>query len=343
MGQGIDMNDFFRPLAQTGDARPDEAITLAGTKSWFTHVEHLTPSGPVGILPAADTPATWRAAVSSARPSIAGLDFSAPVIMGILNVTPDSFSDGGSFVSASQALRKAETMVQDGAHLLDIGGESTRPGALEVPYEAEIARTVPVIEAIRRKMDVPLSIDTRKVRVAHAAVEAGANIVNDVSGFNFDPDLGPFCVAASAPVCLTHSQGLPETMQNAPTYDNVLLDVYQFLEQQIELAMGYGLRREQITVDPGLGFGKTQAHNLALIRGLSLFHGLGCAVVLGASRKGFIRDIGQAPAPQDRGPGSIGVALAAAMQGVQILRVHDVAETRQALALWQASTIGAGS
>ena len=337
------MTDYFRPLAQTGDARPSDAISLAGTSCWFTHVEHLNRSSAARIMPAQDAPQAWRERVSQVRPPIAGLDFSQPVIMGILNVTPDSFSDGGRFNTASQALRMAKDMVQNGAHLLDIGGESTRPGALEVPYEAEIARTVPVIEAIRRELDVPLSIDTRKARVAHAAVEAGANIVNDVSGFKFDPDLGPFCATTSAPVCLMHAQGLPETMQDAPEYDDVLLDVYDFLEQQIDLALGFGLRREQIIVDPGLGFGKTQVHNLKLIRGLSLFHGLGCAVLLGASRKGFIRDIGQAPKPDARAPGSIAVALAAAAQGVQVLRVHDVEETRQALALWQASTTGVGS
>lgn len=337
------MTDYFRPLAQTGDARPSDAIALAGTQSWFTHVEHLRRGASASVLPAKDTPENWRVTVSRLRPSIAGLDFKQPVIMGILNVTPDSFSDGGRFNSASQALRTAQDMVQAGAHLLDVGGESTRPGALEVPFEAEIARTIPVIEAIRRKLDVPLSIDTRKARVAHAALQAGASIVNDVSGFKFDPGLAPFCASASAPVCLMHAQGLPETMQDAPHYDDVLLDVYDFLKQQIELALGLGLRKEQIILDPGLGFGKTQAHNLALIRGISLFHGLGCAVLIGASRKGFIRDIGQALKAGDRAPGSIAVALAAAAQGVQILRVHDVEETRQALALWQASTTGAGS
>jgi len=229
-----------------------------------------------------------------------------PIIMGILNVTPDSFSDGGRHNTPASALRLAQQMVKDGAHLLDIGGESTRPGALEVPFEAEIARTVPVIEAIRKTLETPISIDTRKARVAHAALDAGANIVNDVSGFKFDRDLGPLCAAAGAPVCLMHAKGLPETMQDDPRYE----------------------------------FGKTQAHNLALIRGLSLFHGLGCPILLGASRKGFIRDIGQASKAEDRAPGSIAVALAAVTQGVQVLRVHDVSQTRQALALFRAATIG---
>ncbi|MGH1577435.1 dihydropteroate synthase [Planktotalea sp.] len=337
------MTDYFRPLAQTGDARPDEALGIAGTDCWFTHVEHLARGQSARILSLDDTPEDWRKIVCGARKPIEGLRFDQPVIMGILNVTPDSFSDGGQHSSPANALRVANEMVAAGADLLDIGGESTRPGALEVPFEAEIARTVPVIEAIRRKLSIPLSIDTRKARVAHAALEAGANFINDVSGFEFDPDLGPFCATTSAPVCLMHAQGLPETMQLAPHYEDVLLDVYDFLARQIDLAVGFGVRREQIIVDPGLGFGKTQAHNLALIRGLSLFHGLGCPILLGASRKGFIRDIGQAPKAADRAPGSVAVALAAVAQGVQIVRVHDVAETRQALALWQASTTGVGS
>lgn len=334
------MTDYFRPLAQVGEARPEGAVTLAGTQSWFTHVEHLTRSKDPQILPVSQTPKAWQATVSERRASIEGLDFSNPVIMGILNVTPDSFSDGGHHNSPNQAVRAASLMVEEGAHILDIGGESTRPGATEVPFEAEIARTVPVIEAIRNALDTPISIDTRKARVAHAALDAGANIVNDVSGFKFDPDLGPLCATLAAPVCLMHAQGLPETMQDQPCYEDVLLDVYDVLSEQVELAMSFGVKRSQIIVDPGLGFGKTESHNLALIRGLSLFHGLGCPILLGASRKGFIRDIGAAPKAADRAPGSIAVGLAAVLQGVQILRVHDVSQTRQALALFQASTTG---
>lgn len=334
------MTDYFRPLAQLGKARPSEALSLAGTPSWFTQVEHFTRSGSPHILAVADTPKEWQIAVSASNSPIEGLDFASPVIMGILNVTPDSFSDGGDHNTPALAARVAKKMAEDGAHLLDVGGESTRPGALEIPYEAEIARTVPVIEAIRSTLETPISIDTRKASVADAALVAGANIVNDVSGFQFDPMLGPLCAAKSMPVCLMHAKGLPETMQDNPHYENVLLDVYDFLSEQIELAVSFGVQRDQIIVDPGLGFGKTQDHNLTLMRGLSLFHGLGCPILLGASRKGFIRDIGQAPKATDRAPGSIAVALAAVLQGVQILRVHDVSQTRQALALFRAATTG---
>jgi dihydropteroate synthase len=173
--------------------------------------------------------------------------------------------------------------------------------------------------------------------VAQAALEAGADLVNDVAGFAFDPDLAPLCVARSAPVCLMHSQGEPETMQHDPRYDDVLLDVYDFLADRIAMLEGGGLARELIVTDPGIGFGKTREHNLALLRGLALFHGLGCPILLGVSRKGFIGAIGQEPRAEARAPGSIAVGLAGLAQGVQILRVHDVAETAQALRLWQAA------
>lgn len=337
------MTDYFRPIAQTGDARPQGAMPLAGTQSWFTQVEALHRSGRSEIVPADALPQKVLQTICSPRNPIAGLSLDAPVIMGILNVTPDSFSDGGRYTSGDKALEAARAMQAAGAHILDIGGESTRPGAQEVPAEVEIARTVPVIEAIRSGSDVPISIDTRKAAVATATLDAGADLVNDVSGFTFDPQLGPLCAQRCVPVCIMHAQGLPEDMQTNPEYDNVLLDVYDFLETQVRRAENLGLTRAQIIVDPGLGFGKTQEHNLALLRGISLFHGLGCAIMLGASRKGFIRNIGQAPDPQKRAPGSIAVALAAVQQGVQVLRVHDVEETRQALALWQAATTGDGS
>lgn len=334
------MKEYYRPLAQLGPVRPKDAVSLAGTKSWFTQVERITRAGQSDVLCALEVPKAWRDTVSTLRAPIDGLDFSQPVIMGILNVTPDSFSDGGSHNAPADALHAASQMVESGAHLIDIGGESTRPGAVEVPVDVEISRTVPVIEAIRTRMKTPISVDTRKSAVALATLNAGANIVNDVSGFKFDPKLSALCAERSTPVCIMHSVGLPENMQDAPAYENVLLDVYDFLEAQINVALAAGLKRSQIIVDPGLGFGKTQEHNLAIIRGLSLFHGLGCPVLLGASRKGFVGAIGQAPIAKDRAPGSIAVALAAVIQAVQILRVHDVAETRQALALFQASTEG---
>lgn len=230
-------------------------------------------------------------------------------------------------------------MQASGARIIDIGGESTRPGASEVPVETEIARTAPVIAALRDRTDLPISIDTRKAGVARAAHDAGAGLVNDVAGFTFDPALAPFCAKAGLPVCVMHAQGTPEIMQKDPRYDNVALDVYDYLADRIEALIALGIPRTRIIVDPGIGFGKTLDHNLGLLRSLSLFHGLGCPVLLGASRKRFIGVIGGAPEAEKRAIGSVAVALAGVAQGVQMLRVHDVAEHAEALKLWQAATL----
>nr|BEI32129.1 dihydropteroate synthase [Ruegeria sp.] len=330
------MSVYFKPLVQHGSTRPYGALPLAGQPLWFTHVEALRRGAEPVIVAASDVPSDHLSRLTQARADIAGLDMQVPHIMGILNATPDSFSDGGVHSSAETARAAAVDMVVQGADILDIGGESTRPGAGFVPADKEIARTRPVIEAIRAETDALISIDTRKASVARAAYEAGAGLVNDVSGFTYDPDLAPFCAALGAPVCVMHMQGDPATMQDNPHYDNVLLDVYDFLDNQIALLERSGLSRDLIIVDPGIGFGKTEDHNLTLLRNLSLFHGLGCPILLGASRKGFIGSIGQEPRKTARAPGSIAVALAGLSQGVQIIRVHDVAETSQALRLWAA-------
>ncbi|PSL18854.1 dihydropteroate synthase [Shimia abyssi] len=262
-----------------------------------------------------------------------------PQIMGILNVTPDSFSDGGDHVGPARGLAHARIMVDAGASLIDVGGESTRPGAVEVPPEAEIARTAPVIAAISNVLDVPISIDTRKAVVAKTALDEGAFLVNDVSGFTHDSELAPLCARRQVPICVMHAQGEPGTMQASPHYDNVLLDIYDFLAAQVSMLCELGIERNQILIDPGIGFGKTISHNLALLRRISLFHSLGCPILLGASRKGFIGRIGNAPVAADRAPGSVAIAIEAIAQGVQVVRVHDVAETRQALQIWQAVTM----
>lgn len=327
---------YYRPLVRHGEARPEGAIPLAGSALWFTEVEILSRDAPPRIVPAGLVPEMERRRLSARRASIAGLDMTQPQIMGILNVTPDSFSDGGKHAGVEAGKAAALKMAADGATIIDVGGESTRPGAEEVSEADEIARTAPVIAAIRADSSVPVSIDTRKATVGLEALEAGADLLNDVSGFTFDPALAPLAAQASVPVCVMHAQGDPATMQDDPQYANVLLDVYDFLEQQIDRLEATGVIREQIVIDPGIGFGKTQEHNLTLIRNLSLFHGLGCPILLGVSRKGFIGKIGEEPRAEARAPGSIAVGLAALAQGVQFLRVHDVAETVQALRLWQA-------
>ncbi|CUJ91941.1 Dihydropteroate synthase [Ruegeria denitrificans] len=330
------MTAYFRPLVQHSSARPDGAVPLAGQKLWFTHAEQLSRTDAPSIVTVKDIPAKVLKRLTCPRPEIAGVAMDRPQIMGILNATPDSFSDGGVHNSVEAAVSAAQQMVAHGASILDIGGESTRPGATYVPEDEEIARTQPLIEAIRAQTNALISIDTRKASVARAAWKTGAGLINDVSGFTFDPQLAPFCAEVDAPVCVMHMQGDPAEMQNDPQYDDVLLDVYDFLEGQVEKLEQMGLSRDHIVVDPGIGFGKTQAHNLTLLQNLSLFHGLGCPVLLGVSRKGFIGEIGQEPRKDARAPGSIAAALAGLSQGVQIVRVHDVTETAQALRLWAA-------
>jgi len=328
-----------RPVAMTDAARPADALPLAGGRCWFASVEVLERGRPSMLVPARSLPPEVQDRLSRPRAPLAGLMLDRPRIMGILNITPDSFSDGGLFLDPGAAQAQGRRMAAEGADLIDIGGESTRPGAVEVPVAEEQARTAPLIAALRG-LGPPLSIDTRKAGVARAALDAGAAIVNDVAALGFDPALAGVVAQAGVPVILMHAQGTPATMQDDPRYDDVLLDVFAFLAARVALAEAAGIPRDRIVVDPGIGFGKTVAHNLTLLRGLSAFHDLGCAVLLGASRKGFIGKVGGAERAEGRVPGSLAVALAAVAQGVQILRVHDVGETRQALALWRAVTWG---
>jgi dihydropteroate synthase len=332
----------YRPVAMTDPARPDTALPLAGGWCWFDRVEVLERGRAPALIAAADLPEEARGRLSRPRPALAGLGLDRPRLMGILNVTPDSFSDGGRYLAPSAALAQARRMAVAGAEIIDIGGESTRPGATPVAEADEIARTAPVIEALR-EAGLPLSIDTRKAAVAAAALAAGAGIVNDVSGLRHDPALAGVVATSGAPVVLVHALGEPATMQADPRYNDVLLDVFDDLAERVAAATAAGIAPDRIVVDPGIGFGKTVAHNLALLRRLSLFHDLGLPLLLGASRKRFIGSVGGAADPDDRLPGSLAVALAGAEQGVQILRVHDVGETRQALALWQATRPGEGA
>ena len=324
---------YHHPRARTDLPRSDGALALAGSGHvWFDTVDTFDGAG----VRQAGRAATGLA---SPRPILPCLPSDRPLVMGILNVTPDSFSDGGAAFAPDAALTRAREMVAAGADILDIGGESTRPGAADVAVPEEISRTAPLVAAIRADgITTPISIDTRKARVAEAALAAGANIVNDVSALTYDPDLATVTAAAGAPVCLMHAQGTPQTMQADPRYDDVLIDVYDGLARRMDFAVARGIDPAQIITDPGIGFGKTMAHNLTLLQGLSLFHSLGAPILLGASRKRFIGTLSGVEDADKRMPGSIAVALMAAGQGAQIVRVHDVAETVQALALWRALT-----
>jgi dihydropteroate synthase len=294
-------------------------------------LERATPRRTVAVVDLSDDA---LAPLLAPRPTIAGVPTDRPSIMGILNVTPDSFSDGGRHLDPADATAAATRLGE--ADILDIGGESTRPGATDIPPEREVARILPVIEALAPRRTV--SVDTRKGPVARMALAAGATMVNDVSGLTFDPDMAAIVAASDAALCLMHAKGTPATMQDDPRYDDVLLDVYDALAARIDAAVEAGIPRARIVADPGIGFGKTQAHNLALLRDVSLFHCLGVPILLGASRKGFIGTIGHTPQPADRAPGTLAVTLAAVAQGVQIHRVHDVAEVAQGLRLWRAVT-----
>ncbi len=323
-----------RPLVRLDPLRPSDALPLAGGWAWFDRVELLSRDAGSGrVVDARDLPPEVLDRLTAPRPDLAGLSLDRPRVMGIVNATPDSFSDGGRFEGAA-GIDHGRALVAAGADFLDVGGESTRPGAAEVAAADEVARVAPVVAGLKGL--APISVDTRKAAVAAAALDAGAAIVNDVAALTHDPALAPLVAARDVPVCLMHHQGTPDRMQDDPHYDNVLLDVYDWLTQAIADAEAAGIARSRIVIDPGIGFGKTQAHNIALLRGLSLFHGLGCPILLGVSRKRFIGTIGGAETPADRGPGTLAVTLAAVAQGVQIHRVHDVDQISQGLRLWQA-------
>lgn len=264
------------------------------------------------------------------------MEFARPRVMGIVNVTPDSFSDGGRHDDVEAAILHGLTLLDQGADILDIGGESTRPGAEPVSEAEERARTVPVVQGLRARTRALISIDTYKPGVARAAVEAGADIWNDVTALS-SPGAPDQAAALGCQVVLMHMQGDPQTMQVAPAYGDVFAEVADFLMARAEIAMAAGVARDRIWLDPGIGFGKTADHNLALLAYLDRFVALGFPVLLGASRKGLIRALDPtATAPSDRLGGSLAAALAGAKAGVAAVRVHDVRETVQALKVWSA-------
>lgn len=257
-----------------------------------------------------------------------------PLLMGIVNVTPDSFSDGGKFFDPQRAIDHALKLVDDGADLIDIGGESTRPYATPVDADEELRRVLPVIEGVCRQNKTPVSIDTSKPQVAEAAIAARAEIINDITGFA-DPAMIDVARDTAAGICVMHMQGTPQTMQDNPTYDDVVEEIFNYLQERKTSLMAAGIAASRICLDPGVGFGKTHKHNLTLAAHCDRFHDLGQPLLVGHSRKGFIgKVLGDKTA--DRTSGNIGVALALARQGVQILRVHDIRPIREALLLFEA-------
>lgn len=328
----------------------DEKVArLAGGLNWFAAVELIELDGDtrrsVELVPVEgierrfddDMAAQWQMLTSARGPLRLGertIRLDQPQVMGIINVTPDSFSDGGRFADAAAAAAAGTDLAAEGAAIIDVGGESTRPGAKAVWEGDEIERVVPVIRQLAGS-GAAVSIDTRKADVMTAALEAGARMINDVSALSYDERASSVVAASQVPVVLMHHKGPPETMQDDPRYDDLLVEIYLWLEERIHRAEEAGIKRESILIDPGFGFGKKVAHNLELMNGLALFHSLGCPLVLGASRKRTIGALsGEAPVEQRLG-GSIAFALKAAEQGVQVLRVHDVLETVQALRVWR--------
>jgi len=267
--------------------------------------------------------------------SFAGLSLEAPRIFGIINITPDSFSDGGEAYAVDDAVRQGQAMIEAGADVLDVGGESTRPGAEPVTVDEEISRVQPVVRALA-DLGACVSIDSRRAPVMAAAIEAGAKIVNDVTALTADPESLGLVAESGVAVILMHMQGEPGTMQDNPHYDDAALEVFEYLEDRVGVCEQAGIDRGRIVVDPGIGFGKTLDHNLDILNRLGLYGDLDCPVLLGASRKSFIAKISRGEAPKDRVPGSLAAVLSAAGLGVRLFRVHDVSETRQALAVWQA-------
>jgi dihydropteroate synthase len=346
---------YLRPIGMLYGATAQGAIadglalSLAGGAIAFTTAE-LIEAGPGKtarrLLTASELAASKDADlaqtlshITAPRPPFAGLSLDRPLLMGIVNVTPDSFSDGGLYDTTEGAIVHAAELVQAGADIIDVGGESTRPGSETVGDVDELSRVSPVLDGLNG-LGAVMSIDTRKSSVARAAAKKGAKIFNDVSALTYDSGSLDAAAETGLSVVLMHAKGEPKTMQDNPTYDDVVLEVFDYLEARIAAARAVGIETARIAADPGIGFGKSMAHNLALLANLSLLHGLGVPLLVGASRKRFIRGISGGESPRARDPGSFAAAIVAAAQGVQILRVHDVAGSRQALAMWGASVSG---
>ena len=338
---------YLRPtgLIDAPFGHDGKVARLAGGLSWFSAVEIIGGSGAELIAVAdieerlgASERAIWANLTSPRAPLRLGervIRLDEPQIAAILNVTPDSFSDGGRFEDPEAAIQAGHALAAAGAALIDVGGESTRPGSKPVWEGDEAARAVPVVRALAAA-GTAVSIDTRKAAVMEQALAAGAAMVNDVSALIWDERAAETVARAACPIVLMHHQGAPESMQHDPRYERpVLLEVYDWLEARIEGAVAAGIARENIIVDPGIGFGKTVHHNLQLINGLAMLHGLGCPIMLGASRKRTIGALSNEAPPDQRLGGSIALALKGAEQGAQLLRVHDVPETVQTIRVWR--------
>ncbi|WP_374382201.1 dihydropteroate synthase [Dongia sp.] len=336
---------FFIPTALLQGSAATRAIAagtarrLAGGPVAFGAMERVdrdaTGAGQRRPIALSDVPSAELARFSQAPAKWAGFDLTRDLIMGIVNVTPDSFSDGGDYAEAGAAIERGIALAEAGADILDIGGESTRPGSAPVSVEEEIRRVVPVIRALAEK-GLCVSVDTRHAEVMAAAVESGARIINDVTALTGDPDSERVAAQSGADIVLMHMLGEPQTMQADPHYADVTLDLIDYFAARLARLELLGVPRARVSLDPGIGFGKKDPHNLRLLNELAAFHGFGCSLTLGVSRKSFIGRLSKGEAPKERMAGSITVAALGLAQGVQIVRVHDVPETFQMRAMIEA-------
>ena len=343
-----------RRTIEEGDIPTWKGLPLAGGTMSFAALDVLTRASPATkrrtvVLGDAFSGDWGREAFAAAdilqelsgqRARLAGMSLERPRIMGIVNVTPNSFSDGGEHATTEAAIAHGLRLVAEGADILDVGGESTRPRSDAVPLEEELRRVIPAVEGLRARTDAVISVDTRKAEVMRRAAAAGADMLNDVSAFTHDADALAAAAESGLPVVLMHAQGDPKTMNDDPRYDDVVLDVFDYLEGRIQACVAAGIPKSKILADPGIGFGKHLHHNVAVMAGLALYHGLGVPILLGASRKKMIGQLCNVEHAKDRVPGSLACAIAGVAAGVQIVRVHDVKETKQAIEVWRASVAG---
>ena len=337
------MPTWIRPLVRVGD---DGAVLAGGwtnaqqfdvvmrTNGGQHHITRMSEDSIIGQADDRNKASAVFENLYKPRSDFAGLEMSEPHVMGVINTTPDSFSDGGAHLAPSTAIASGLAMSRAGASIIDIGGESTRPGAEAITRNQELARILPPITGLSSQ-NIRISIDTRHAEVMTRACAAGAAVINDVEALRRDGAVEA-AAASGAPVIIMHMQGQPETMQDEPYYNFAPVDIYQFFEERIETVVAAGIAKSNIAIDPGFGFGKTVAHNLQILNWLSLFHGLGVPILFGASRKSTIAKLSKCEPADQRLAGSLTLGMAAFRQGAQILRVHDVAETVQALAVEQA-------
>ena len=324
------MSRYFRPIMCTESVLPADAIFLGSTRLWFNSVKVFERDKTPVVINIADAPVDVKSQLSENQYTILGAERNPPLVMGVLNLSPDSFSDGSQVYRHNDLLKRINRMINDGVDIIDIGGESTRPGFVTISPDEEINRIEEALKIIRKtNPNMLVSIDTRKALVAEHALSRGARIFNDVSSLNFDVDSLEVAKKFDAYICLMHNSGSGEDLHKKIMGKDFLLDIFDYLRERVDFVVSRGISRSRIIIDPGIGFGKTEEQNLSILANISLFHTLGCPILVGVSRKRFIGNITGEDNPADRLIGSVLMAGEAIKQGVQVVRVHDIKETSQ--------------